>query len=95
MRKSKLSESQIVKMLNEAQAGVRVEDLCRQYKISNATYYKFKSRYSGINVSELKRLRELEKENERLKSMFAEVSLEQKILKEVLAKKFPEMDESD
>ena len=82
-------------MLNEAQAGVRVEDLCRQYKISNATYYKFKSRYSGINVSELKRLRELEKENERLKAMFVEVSLEEKILKDVLSKKFPEMDESD
>ena len=82
-------------MLNEAHAGVRVEDLCRQYKISNATYYKFKSRYSGINVSELKRLRELEKENERLKAMFAVVSLEEKILKDVLSKKFPEMDESD
>lgn len=95
MKKSILSEAQIIAMLNESQAGVAVADLCRKYQVSSATYYKLKSKYSGMNVSELKRLKELETENRRLKAMYAEVSLEHKILKEVLEKKFPQLIDED
>ncbi len=91
MKKNKLTETQIIAMLNEGVAGVPVPDLCRQYKVSAATYYKFKNKYAGMNVSELKRLKELETENRRLKAMYADVSLDNKILKEVLEKKFPEL----
>ena len=95
MRKSKLNESQIIAMLNEGEAGISVNDLCRKYKISSATYYKFKNKYSGMGLSEIKRLKELEVENRRLKSMYADVSLEHKILKEVLEKKFPGLIDED
>ena len=95
MKKSKLSESQIISMLNEAEAGVAVADLCRKYKVSSATYYKFKGKYSGMTVSSLRRLKELEKENQRLKSMYADVSLEHKILRDVLEKKYPELIDAD
>ncbi|MCW5590228.1 MAG: transposase [Legionellales bacterium] len=91
MKKSKLSESQIIAMLNEGAAGVLVNDLCRKYQISSASYYKLKSKYAGMNVSELKRLKELEAENRRLKTMYADISLEYKIVKEVLEKKYPEL----
>lgn len=91
MKKSKLSETQIIEMLNEGEAGVGVADLCRKYHVSSATYYKLKNKYAGMNVPELKRLKELETENQRLKAMYADVSLEHKILKEVLGKKFPEL----
>ena len=89
MRRSKLSESQIITMLNEAEAGLTITDLCRKYQISTASYYKLKNKYSGMSISALKRLKELEKENQRLKSMYADVSLEHKILKDVLEKKYP------
>ncbi len=89
MKKSKLTETQIISMLNEGKAGIPVADLCRKYNIANSTYYKFKSKYDGMSVAELKKLRELEKENNRLKQMYADISLEHKILKEVLEKKFP------
>lgn len=95
MKKSKLKERQIISMLNEGEAGIPVNDLCRTYKISSATYYKLKSKYAGMNVSELKRLKELESENSRLKSMYADISLEHKILKEVLEKKFPDLIDED
>ena len=95
MRRSKLSESQIIAALNEAEAGISITDVCRKYKISTATYYKLKNKYSGMSVSALKRLKELEKENQRLKSMYADVSLEHKILKEVLEKKYPGLIEED
>ena len=95
MKKSKLSEPQIIALLNEAEAGMPITDLCRRYKISSATYYKLKSKYSGMNISSLKRLKELEKENQRLKSMYADVSLEHKILKEVLEKKYPDLIDED
>ena len=91
MKKSKLTESQIIAMLNESEAGMAVTDLCRKYAISSATYYKLKNKYAGMSVSELKRLKELEAENRRLKAMYADVSLEHKILKEVIGKKFPEL----
>lgn len=91
MKKSKLSESQIIAMLNEGQAGLPVADLCRKYQVSPGTYYKFKNKYSGMGVSDIKRLKELEAENRRLKAMYADVSMEHKILKEVLEKKYPEL----
>ena len=91
MKKNKLSEAQIIGMLSEGEAGVPINDLCRKYEISIATYYKLKGKYTGMNVSQLKRLKELETENHRLKAMYADVSLEHKILKEVLEKKFPEL----
>ena len=82
-------------MLNEGAAGVPVADLCRNYKISSATYYKLKGKYAGMNVSELKRLKELEAENRRLKALYADISLDHKILKEVVEKKFPELLDED
>ena len=91
MKKYKLTEAQIIALLNEGKAGVLVADLCRKYKISSAIYYKLKSKYAGMNVSELKRLKELESENQRLKAMYADVSLDNKILREVMEKKFPEL----
>ena len=87
MRKLKLSESQIVTMLQEGSAGVPVADLCRKYKISTSAYYKLRSKYAGMNLSELKRLRELEIENARLKKMYADLSLDHMILKDVVEKK--------
>jgi putative transposase len=95
MKRSKLSETKIVGMLSEGESGVPVDDLCRKYQISSATYYKLRSKYSGMSISELKRLKELEVENCRLKAMYAEISLEHSILKEVLEKKFPGLIEDD
>lgn len=89
MKKSKLSDSQIITMLNEAEAGVPVTDLCRKYNIVSSTYYKIKSKYADMSVSELRRLKSLETENNRLKQMYADISLEHKILKEVMEKKYP------
>lgn len=89
MKRSKLSETQTITMLNEGVAGVPVADICRKYQISSATYYKLKNKYSGMSIPDLKRLKALEAENSRLKSMYADMSLEHKILKEVLEKKFP------
>ena len=95
MKKSKLSESQIIAMLNEGEAGVSVADICRKYQVSTASYYKFKGKYAGMNVSDLKRLKELEAENQRLKAMYADISLDHRILKEVMEKKFPDLIDKD
>ncbi len=95
MKRNKLSETQIISMLSEAEAGLAVADLCRNYKISSATYYKLKSKYAGMSVSELKRLKELEAENHRLKAMYADISLDHRILKEVVEKKFPGLTDED
>jgi len=91
MKKNKLTESQIIAMLNESESGLPVADLCRKYQIASSTYYKLKSKYAGMSVSDLKRLKSLEEENRRLKSMYADMSLEHKILKEVIEKKFPHL----
>ena len=95
MKRNKLSESQIFSMLNEAEAGVPIDDVCRKYNIANSTYYKLKSKYAGMSLSDLKRLKELEQENQRLKSMYAELSLDHTILKEVVEKKFPDILDED
>ncbi len=95
MKKSKLSDAQIVSMLNEAEAGVSVEDLCRKYKVANSTFYKMKAKYAGMGMAEIKRLKALETENQRLKAMYAEISLEHKVLKDVIEKKFPDLLDED
>jgi putative transposase len=86
MRKSKFSETQIITILKAVEAGKTVRDVCREHEISDATYYKWKTEYGGMEAADIRRLRELEEENRRLKHMYAELSLEHRILKEVLEK---------
>ena len=88
MRKSKFSEVQIAAILKEAEAGVSVVEVARKHSISAATFYQWRSKYGGMEVSDLQRLRELEQENARLKRMYADLSLDNSILKEALTKKF-------
>ena len=87
MKRSRFSETQIIKILKEAAAGVAVEELSRQYGFSRSSFYKWKAKYGGLDVSQLKRLKELETENQKLKEMYAELSLEYKFLKDVVEKK--------
>ncbi len=88
MRKSKFSESQIVAILKEGESGLAVAELCRKHGISAATYYNWKSKYAGVSVNDLTRLRELEAENARLKRMYAEQALEMAAMKDVLSRKW-------
>lgn len=87
MRQSKFTETQIVSILQEADAGRPVNEIWRYDGISSATDYKWKATYGGLEASDVKRLKELEHENSRLKRMYAELSLENQGLKDVLAKK--------
>jgi putative transposase len=87
MKRSRFSEQQIIQVLKEGEAGIKVADLCREHGISPATYYKWKAKYGGMEVSDVKRLRTLEAENVRLKRMYAELSLDHQLLKEILEKK--------
>jgi putative transposase len=87
MRKSRFSETQIVAILKEGEAGVPVNDLVRKHGISRNTYFKWKSRYNGAAVSDLKRLRELEAENAKLKRMYTDLALENAAIKELLQRK--------
>ena len=87
MRQSKFTETQIVSMLKEADAGRPVNEIWRKYGISSATYYKWKAKYGGLEASDIKRLKELEHENSKLKRLYAEMVLENAALKDVLAKK--------
>ena len=87
MKKSKFTESQIVKILKEVEAGRMVKEVCREYGMSDATYYNWKAKYGGMEASDVKRLKELEDENRKLKQMYAELSLEYKVLKDVIEKK--------
>ncbi len=87
MRKSRFSEFQIVKILKSVEGGIAVKDVCREHAISNATYYKWKSKYGGMEASDVQRMRELEAENRKLKQMYAELSLENVMLKDVIEKK--------
>lgn len=87
MKKSRFSETQIVSILNEADAGVPVKDICRKHGISDATYYNWRSKYGGMAASDLKRIKELEAENARLKRMYADLALENTAMKDAIAKK--------
>ena len=86
MKKSRFTESQIAKILQEVEGGRLVKEVCREYGISDATYYNWKSTYGGMEASDVKRLKDLEEENRRLDSMFADLSLEHKILKDIVEK---------
>ena len=87
MKESRFTESQIAAVLQEGELGLPVAELCRKHGISHATYYVWKSKYSGVQVSELQRLRELEAENAKLKHMYADLALENSAVKEVLNRK--------
>ena len=87
MRESRFSESQIVAALGEGEASLPVADLYRKHGISAATYYQWKSKYAGVSVSELARMKELETENARLRRMYAELALENSAIREVLSRK--------
>ena len=87
MRKSRFSESQIVAILKETDAGVKVADVCRKHGISQPTYYNWKSKYGGLSVSELKRIKELETEHSKLKRMYADLAMENDALRELIEKK--------
>jgi putative transposase len=88
MKKSKFTESQIFNMLKQAESGLSVADICREHGISGATFYKWKAKYGGMDNSMMKRLRELEEENYRLKRMYANAQMDNEVLKEALTKKF-------
>ena len=87
MKKSRFTESQIVSILKEGEAGVGIAELARKHGISRATYFNWRSKYSGVTVSELKRMKELEAENAKLKRLYAELALENAALKDVLSRK--------
>lgn len=88
MKKSKFTDSQIMAALKRVEAGLSVAELCREVGISSATFYKWRAKYGGMQVSDMQRLRELEQENGRLKRMYANLSLDHELLKEALTKKF-------
>jgi putative transposase len=87
MKKTRFTESQIVSILKEADAGMKVKELCRKHGISDATYYNWKSKFGGMEASDVRRMKELEEENAKLKRMFANLSLEHDALHELIKKK--------
>jgi putative transposase len=87
MRQSKFTETQIISILKEADAGRPVNEIWRSYGISSATDYKWKAKYGGLEASDIKRLKDLEQENGKLKRLYAEMALENAALKDVIAKK--------
>jgi putative transposase len=88
MKKIKYSEEQIVGILKEVEAGITVSEICRKYGISDATYYNWKAKYGGMAASDIKRLRQLEDENRRLKHLIADLTLDNQALKAVISKNF-------
>jgi len=87
MRKSRFTETQIVKILKEVEGGRQVKEVCREYGVSDATDYNWKSKYGGMEASDIRRLKEMEDENRRLKQMFADLSLKHEALKDIVEKK--------
>ncbi len=87
MKKTRYSESQIIKALKEVEGGRTVKAVCREYGVAEGPYYTWKSKYGGMEVADLKRLKELEEENRRLKQMNADLSLDHKVLKDIVEKK--------
>jgi putative transposase len=88
MKRSRYSNSQIINILKQAEAGTPVSELCREHGMSSAAFYKWRSKYGGMDVSMMARLKELEEENRRLKKMYADVQLQKDILQEALQKKW-------
>jgi putative transposase len=86
MKKTRFTETQIIAILKKQEAGMKVSDISREYNISDATFYNWKAKYGGMDVNELKRIRQLEQENARLKKMYAELSLVHEALKDAIAK---------
>ena len=87
MKNSRFTESQIVSILKEADAGTKVKEICRRHGISDATYYNWKAKYGGMQASDLKRLKETEAELSKLKSMYADLAIENHALKDLIEKK--------
>ena len=87
MKRSRFTETQIISILKEVDAGLSVKEVCRKHGISDATFYNWKSKYGGMSASELKRLREIEEENAKLKRMYADLALENTALKDLIEKK--------
>ncbi|MFT6555676.1 MAG: putative transposase [Alloalcanivorax venustensis] len=87
MKRSRFTETQIVSILNEAEAGLPVKEVCRKHGTSSACYYQWKSKYGGLGASELKRLKELEAENTKLKRLYADMALENSAMKDLIEKK--------
>ncbi len=87
MKRSRFSESQIVAILKEPDAGLKVAEICRKHGISQPTYYNWKSKYGGMSASELKRIKEIEAEHAKLKRMYADLAMENEALKELIEKK--------
>jgi putative transposase len=88
MKSKRFTEEQIIGILKQAQAGMKIVDLCRMHGISDATFYNWRSKYGGMEVSDAKRLKDLETENRRLKQMLADTMLENQAIKDVLSKKW-------
>ena len=88
MKRSRYSDSQIMAILKQAESGVPIPDLCREHGMSNASFYKWRARYGGMDASMISRLKELEDENRRLKKMYAEERLKSELRKEALEKKW-------
>lgn len=87
MKKSNFTESQIVGILKQHDQGIKVAEICRQNGVSSATFFNWKKKYGGMQASDVKRLRELEEENRKLKQMYADLALDNRILKDVIEKK--------
>ena len=87
MKRSRFTEAQIIRILKEVEGGRMVKEVCREYGMSDATYYNWKAKYGGMEASDIKRLKDLTQENRRLKQMYADLSLENRALKDVIEKK--------